>query len=73
MCQEYSRRNCKDPSIPREIPAFTWITIEMDLFMFDDHLFLLVANVISWFPVVKHYAQYSKGTITKSSKDHEDI
>ena len=41
ICQENARRNNKDPAIPREIPMTPWSTLEMDLFMLDDHSFLI--------------------------------
>ena len=52
-CQENSRRNNKDPVIPREIPMSPWNTLEMDLFMMDGHSFLLVIDMTSCFPVVQ--------------------
>ena len=51
--QENSRRNNKDPVIPREIPMSLWTTIEMDLFTMDSHSFLLVVDVMSRFPVIQ--------------------
>ena len=53
LCQEHSCRNSKDPAIPRDIPIQAWTTIQMDLFMLDDHSFLLVVDVTSRFPVVR--------------------
>ena len=52
ICQENTKRNGKDPVLPREIPMSLWTTFEMDLFMMDGHTFLLVVDVTSTFPVV---------------------
>ena len=43
-CQEFSKRNNKDPDIPREIPLVPWSLLEMDLFSMDDSTFLLVSR-----------------------------
>ena len=51
-CQENSRRNTKDPVIPREIPITLWFTLEMNLFTLDGYPFLLVVDVASRFPVL---------------------
>ena len=53
LCQEHSSRNKKDPSLPRDIPIQAWSTIQMDLFMLEDHTFLLVVDMTSRFPVVR--------------------
>ena len=52
-CQEFSKRNNRDPNIPREIPLVLWLLLEMDLFTLDDQTFLLVVDMTSRFPVVK--------------------
>ena len=52
-CQENSKRNTKDPVLPREIPLVPWTLLEMDLFALEDHTFLLVVDVTSHFPVVR--------------------
>ena len=51
--QEHSRRNPKDPIIPREIPLVAWTLLEMDIFTCNDHTFLLIVDVTSRFPVVR--------------------
>ena len=51
--QEASRRNRKDPLIPRELPVKLWNTLETDLFTFGDHSFLLVVDVMSRFAVLR--------------------
>ena len=48
-CQEFSRRNNRDPVLPREIPLVPWLLLEMDLFTLDDQTFLLVVDVTSRF------------------------
>ena len=53
ICQEHSHTNQKDPSILREVPLTPWSTIESDLFMLDDHTFLLVVDLTSQFPIVR--------------------
>ena len=53
ICQENVCRSNKDPAIPREVLMTPWSTIEIDLFMLDDHSFLLVVDMTSWFPVVR--------------------
>ena len=52
-CQEASRRNRKDPLIPRELHIKLWSTLETDLFTFDAHSFLIVVDVMSQFPVFR--------------------
>ena len=52
-CQENGKRNNEDPALAREIPIFPWTLLEMDLFMMDDHSFLLVVDVTSQFPVIR--------------------
>ena len=52
-CQEHSKRNPKDPSIPREVPLVLWTLLEIDIFTCDNHQFLLVVDVSSRFPVVR--------------------
>ena len=52
ICQENARRNNRDPVIPREVLLLPWSMLEMDLFMIDDHSFLLVVDMTSHFPVV---------------------
>ena len=46
QCQEASKRNSKDPKIPRELPKKPCNTLETDLFTLDDHSFLLVVDVM---------------------------
>ena len=53
QCQEASKRNCKDPQIPRELPVRLWNTLEADLFTFAGYSFLLVVDVMSRFPVLR--------------------
>ena len=53
VCQENSKTNTKDPVLAREIPLTLWNLLEMDLFMLEDHTFLLVIDVTSQFPVVR--------------------
>ena len=53
ICQQNSRRNTKDPALPREIPLVPWTLLEMYLFMLEDHTFLLVIDVMSQFPVIR--------------------
>ena len=52
-CQEFSRRNNKDPILPRELPLVAWTLLEMDLFTYENTNFLLVIDVTSRFPVVR--------------------
>ena len=52
-CQEFSRRNNKDPILPRELPLVAWTLLEMDLFTCKNTNFLLVIDVTSRFPVVR--------------------
>ena len=52
-CQEFSRRNNKDPILPRELPLVAWTLLEMDLFTCENTNFLLVIDVTLWFPVVR--------------------
>ena len=52
-CQEFSRRNNKDPILSRELPLVAWTLLEMVLFTCKNNSFLLVIDVTSWFPVVR--------------------
>ena len=52
-CQEFSRRNNRDPILPRELPLVSWTLLEMDLFTCENTNFLLVIDVTSQFPVVR--------------------
>ena len=46
-CQEFSRRNNRDPVLPRELPLVTWTLLELDLFTCENTNFLLVVDVTS--------------------------
>ena len=52
-CQEFSRRNNRDPILFRELPLVAWTLLEMDLFTCENTNFLLVVDVTSQFPVVR--------------------
>ena len=52
-CQEFSRRNNRDPILSRELPLVAWTLLEMDLFTCENTNFLLVIDVTSQFPVVR--------------------
>ena len=52
-CQEFSRRNHKDPILPRELPLVAWTLLELDLFTCENTNFLLVIDVTSRFQVVR--------------------
>ena len=52
-CQEFSRRNNRDPILSRELPLVAWTLLEMDLFTCENTNFLLVIDVTLWFPVVR--------------------
>ena len=52
-CQEFSRRNNKDPILSRELPLVAWTLLEMDLSTCENTNFLLVIDVTSQFPVVR--------------------
>ena len=51
--QEFSRRNNRDPVLPRELPLVAWTLLELDLFTCENTNFLLVVDVTSRFPVVR--------------------
>ena len=67
-CQEFSKRNNKDPDIPREIPLVPWSLLEMDLFNMDDSTFLLVVDVTSRFPVVRILSSESANSVINALK-----
>ena len=52
-CQEFSRRNNKDPIFPRELPLVACTLLEMDLFTCENTNYLLVIDVTLQFPVVR--------------------
>ena len=56
-CQEFSRRNNKDPAIPRELPLVTWSLLELDLFTFENGTFLLILDVMSRFSCCKDFVK----------------
>ena len=41
-CQEFSKRNNKDPILPRELPLVAWTLLELDLFTCENTSYLLV-------------------------------
>jgi hypothetical protein len=43
-CQEYARANTKEPLIPHEIPDGPWKKLGTDLFEFEGHTYLLIAD-----------------------------
>ena len=67
-CQEHSRRNPKDPIIPREIPLVAWTVLEMDIFTCDDQTFLLVVDVTSRFPVVRFLSNETTRSVLNTLK-----
>ena len=67
-CQEFSKRNNKDPHIPREIPLVPWSLLEMDLFSMDDSTFLLVVDVTSRFPVVRILSSETANSVINALK-----
>ena len=67
-CQEFSKRNNKDPDIPREIPLVPWLLLEMDLFSMDDSTFLLVVDVTSRFPVVRILSSETANSVINALK-----
>ena len=67
-CQEFSRRNNRDPDLPREIPLVPWSLLEMDLFTLDDQTFLLVVDVTSRFPVVKILSSETANSVINALK-----
>ena len=52
-CQKFSRRNNRDPVLPRELPLVTWTLLELDLFTCENTNFLLVIDVTLRFPLVR--------------------
>ena len=67
-CQEHSKRNPKDPSIPREIPLVLWTLLEFDIFTCEDHQFLLVVDMSSRFPVVRILPNETTRTVLNTLK-----
>ena len=56
-CQEFARRNHKDPIIPRELPLVAWTLLELDLFTCENSNFLLVVDVYITCPNCKNLAK----------------
>ena len=69
MCQEYGHRNNKDLVLARELPMVPWTLVEMDLFMHNDHSYLLVVDVTSRFPVVRNLTRETTKAIVTSLKN----
>ena len=67
-CQEFSKRNNRDPDIPREIPLVPWSLREVDLFTMDDSTFLLVVDVTSRFPVVRILSSKTANSVINALK-----
>ena len=67
-CQEHSRRNNRDPDIPREIRLVPWSLLEMDLFSMEDSTFLLVVDVTSRFPVVRMLSSETANSVINALK-----
>ena len=67
-CQEFSKRNNRDPDIPGEIPLVLWSLLEMDLFTLDDQTFLLVVDVTSRFPVVRILSSETANSVINALK-----
>ena len=65
---KFSKRNNKDPDIPREIPLLPWSLLEMDLFNMDNSSFLLVVDVTSRFPVVRILSSESTNSVVNALK-----
>ena len=45
-CQEFSKRNNKDPAIPRELPLVAWSLLELDLVTFENSTLLLIVDLL---------------------------
>ena len=67
-CQEFSRRNKRDPAIPRELPLVTWTLLELDLFTFENGTFLLIVGMTSRFPVVRVLSNESSRSVLNALK-----
>ena len=67
-CQEFSRRNSKDPVLPRELPLVTWTLLELDLFTCENVTFLLIVDVTSRFPVVRNLSSESTRSVLNALK-----
>ena len=67
-CQEFSRRNQKDPIIPRELPLVAWTLLELDIFTCDNSNFLLVVDVTSHFPIVRILPSESSRSVINALK-----
>ena len=70
ICQENVCRNNKDPAIPREVPVTPWLTIEIDLFMLDDHSFLLAVDMTSQVPSSQDLEQRNMYLCTECTKGY---
>ena len=67
-CQEFSRRNNKDPAIPRELPLVAWMLLELNLFTFENGTFLLIVHMTSRFPVVRILSNESTRSVLNTLK-----
>ena len=67
-CQEFSRRNSKDPVLPRELPLVAWTLLELDLFTCENVTFLLIVDVTSQFPVVRNLPSESTRSVLNALK-----
>ena len=67
-CQEFSRRNNRDPVLSRELPLVAWTLLELDLFSCDNNTFLLVVDVTLRFPVVRVLSNETSRSVINALK-----
>ena len=71
MPRKMQKKNNKDPVLTREIPLSPWTLLELDLFILDDHSFLLIVDFyIKNFPVVRNPQQLDIQICYQCTKGH---
>ena len=68
-CLANCRCNQKEPYIPIDIPIVAWKTIVTNLFVFNDNTYILLIDLFSHFPVVRHLAGENMKTVLKAMQN----
>ena len=53
ICQQHQRQQSSEPLIPHDLAQYPWQKLGSDLFQYNRHVYLLVVDYYSKFPVVR--------------------
>ena len=62
-CQQHKPSQMAEPLLQHEVPANAWSAVGTDLFQFDNHQWLIVADYYSKFPVVRRLPDPSPSSV----------